>query len=170
MVVEGREKAAFELEGSSKPQRICTINKLLVGLWRCMDALSPGAFDCVHKRVKPDNGAVGISQWVRTAGSKALSFALFGEPGKATPSPCAPPPQSVKYGFNNNLADKSLRGFTNNRDNKICVKFKCHSNAKLYEPGLPGQSVSLLISFKTCSWVYYLFHNARETVAQLKYF
>lgn len=73
-------------------------------------------------------------------------------------------------GCNNNLSDKTLKGFTNNRDNKILVKFKCHRNAKLYEPDLPGQSVSLLISFKTCSWAYYLFHDARETVAQVKYF
>lgn len=71
---------------------------------------------------------------------------------------------------NNNLPDKTLTGFTNNRDNKILVKFKCHRNAKLYELGLPGQSISLLISFKACLWAYYLFHDAKETVASVKYF
>lgn len=66
---------------------------------------------------------------------------------------------------NDNLSDKTLRGFTDNTDNKVLVKFKCHRNAQLLEPVLPGQSVSLLISLKTCLWVYDFFHDARETAA-----
>lgn len=98
----GREKGGGCLWNLESLPNHSTCALLTSHRWLCEDvwtALSQGALDCVYKLVKPNNAVAGAGQWVRNTGSRAFMFALAGEPGKAVPSPCAPPPLSVKYGL-----------------------------------------------------------------------